>query len=260
MQIAVDVSITNLTNFELKPGDNAGILSWVLGPPVPVADFSADATSGDAPLTVNFTDLSTGSPTSWSWDFGDGNTSTDQNPTHIYTVAGVYTVTLIVTNETGAGTETKTDYITVLMVADFIGDPVSGSAPLTVKFEDQSIGVPTSWSWDFGDDNVSSNENPTHVYGSAGIYTVTLIASNISASDTETKTSYVTVAPFVPGAIITEDIAVPADFISSRFAILTGSAGAAFLENGIQLAIPSNAVAVQKSGFVRPSGPTLIFD
>lgn len=69
--------------------------------------------AGLAPLTVQFTDTSTGSPTSWAWTFGDGNTSTAQNPQHTYTAPGLYTVTLNATNEYGSDTETKTDYITV---------------------------------------------------------------------------------------------------------------------------------------------------
>jgi PKD repeat protein len=79
----------------------------------PVADFSADPTTGTAPLAVNFTDLSTGSITDWAWDFGDGGTSTEQNPTHTYNTPDTYTVSLTVTDPGGSDTETKIDYITV---------------------------------------------------------------------------------------------------------------------------------------------------
>jgi serine protease len=78
----------------------------------PVAQFSGMPTSGTEPLTVNFTDLSTGSITSWSWTFGDGGTSTAQNPSHVY-AAGTYTVSLTVTGPGGTDSETKTDYINV---------------------------------------------------------------------------------------------------------------------------------------------------
>jgi PKD repeat protein len=81
--------------------------------PAPVADFTADPASGTAPLTVNFTDLSTGSITDWAWDFGDSGTSTEQNPAHIYNTPGAYTVSLTVTGPGGTAIETKTDYITV---------------------------------------------------------------------------------------------------------------------------------------------------
>jgi PKD repeat protein len=79
----------------------------------PVANFSGSPTTGTAPLTVAFTDSSTGTPTSWAWTFGDGSTSTAQNPSHTYTVAGTYSVTLTATNAYGSASITKTDYITV---------------------------------------------------------------------------------------------------------------------------------------------------
>jgi PKD repeat protein len=81
--------------------------------PLVTANFSGSPTSGTAPLTVNFTDLSTGSPTSWSWNFGDGGTSTAQNPSHQYTLAGSYNVTLTATNACGSDAEVKNGYITV---------------------------------------------------------------------------------------------------------------------------------------------------
>ena len=79
----------------------------------PTAAFSATPTSGTAPLPVTFSDLSTGGPTSWSWDFGDGTTSSLQNPSHSYAAAGTYTVTLTATNASGSSTATKDAYITV---------------------------------------------------------------------------------------------------------------------------------------------------
>jgi len=82
--------------------------------PIPVANFSGSPTSGSYPLTVDFTDLSSGSLTSWDWDFGDGSgTSTVQNPSYIYDAVGVYTVTLTATNTNGSDTKIETDYITV---------------------------------------------------------------------------------------------------------------------------------------------------
>jgi PKD repeat protein len=87
----------------------------------PVASFTATPTSGSAPLTVNFTDASTGDTTSWAWDFGDGETATAQNPSHTYTTAGTYTATLTASNEVGSSTDTTT--ITV--------KPAAGPAPGT---------------------------------------------------------------------------------------------------------------------------------
>lgn len=82
-------------------------------PPAPVAAFTGTPTTGGAPLSVSFTDLSTHSPTSWLWSFGDGNLSAEQNPVHIYETPGTYTVNLKATNAGGFDTEQKDNYITV---------------------------------------------------------------------------------------------------------------------------------------------------
>ena len=82
-------------------------------PTAPTADFAGSPVSGEYPLTVNFTDASSGDPTSWSWTFGDGGTSTAQNPSHTYVAAGTYTVSLTAANAQGGDTATKTGYITV---------------------------------------------------------------------------------------------------------------------------------------------------
>jgi PKD repeat protein len=79
----------------------------------PVADFSASPTSGTAPLKVKFTDQSTENPATWQWDFGDGQTSIDQNPTHTYVTDDTYTVKLTVKNKTGSDSVTHFDYIKV---------------------------------------------------------------------------------------------------------------------------------------------------
>ncbi|MEJ2719894.1 MAG: PKD domain-containing protein, partial [bacterium] len=104
------------------------------GPTPPVAAFTGSPTSGDAPLTVYFTDQSTGSPTSWSWNFGDQGTSSAQNPSHTYTSSGTYTVTLTVSNAYGSDNEVKTNYITVT-------EPGSGYAalPYSTGFESGSF-------------------------------------------------------------------------------------------------------------------------
>ena len=81
--------------------------------PAPVANFSADVTIGRASLAVQFTDLSTGSLTAWRWDFGDGATSTEQNPRHEYTVAGIYQVILLATRDSDAEIEPEILTITV---------------------------------------------------------------------------------------------------------------------------------------------------
>ena len=152
--------------------------------------------TGYPPVTVNFRDTSTNSPTAWFWTFGDGGTSTAQNPVHVYQNAGTYTVTLTATNSYGSDTETKTGFVIVNgypPVAAFTGTPTSGNKPLTVTFTDQSTNSPTAWSWTFGDGGTSTAQNPVHVYQNAGTYSVTLTTSNAWGSDVETKTSYIIV-------------------------------------------------------------------
>jgi PKD repeat protein len=174
----------------------------------PTAGFSATPTSGRAPLQVSFSDASTGAPTSWTWDFGDGSTSTAQNPTHTYATQGSYTVSLTASNPQGASTETKAGYVVVdappAPVADFTATPRSGTAPLQVTFSDASTNSPTSWAWDFGDGSTSTEQNPTHTYGTPGSYDVTLTATNATGgSAPTTKTGYVTVlhtVTFTPSA------------------------------------------------------------
>ncbi len=162
------------------------------------ADFSADPTSGIAPLEVDFTDLSVGDIVSWSWDFGDTGTSALQNPSHTYTAAGTYTVGLTVTDSgENTDTETKIDYITVYegVNADFSATPTSGTAALEVDFTDLSVGDIDTRSWDFGDGGTSSDQNPTYEYTRPGTYDVSLTVSGDGGEDTETKSDYIEVSP-----------------------------------------------------------------
>ena len=328
------------------------------GVPPTAADFSATPTTGAAPLSVAFTDISSGGPTSWSWDFGDGASSTVQNPVHVYTSPGSFSVALTVTGPGGADGETKTNLIsvatlppiqtllpvadarvnqgtpnanagsaTVLRVrfaagnsyhsylrfdlsglggavtsaklrlfcsdgsnaggrlfptssswaenaiswnnkpaatgaqiagfgvvaagtwaevdvtsavggsgpinflltstssdnalyssreganppqlvvetgppqppaADFSASPTTGVAPLSVAFTDLTSNNPTSWSWDFGDGTSSSARNPLHVYGSAGIFSVTLTAASALGSSVIQRTDLVSVTALPP--------------------------------------------------------------
>ena len=81
----------------------------------PVADFTVDQRIGNAPFIVQFRDLSTNNPTSWLWQFGDGTTSTDQNPRHVYPYIGAYNVTLTATNQYGSDTAYKAGNATTLI-------------------------------------------------------------------------------------------------------------------------------------------------
>ena len=193
-----DVSLT-VTN---PGGSDTEIISEFItvGPEqlAPIADFTGSPTRGEVPLSVSFIDLSQNNPQEWVWDFGDGSVSEEQNPIHIYTDPGTYNVELFVSNPAGMDHKTITNYITVLPhviipEAEFSGSPRSGYAPLDVTFIDQSLGEPTTWVWDFGDGMVSTDKNPSHVYGTTGMFTVSLIVTNSAGQSQEIKDNYITV-------------------------------------------------------------------
>ena len=168
---------------------------------IPVASFTADETTGCVPMTVQFTNTSTGNPTNWNWSFGDigvGNTSTLPNPTKTYTTAGIYTVSLIAGNIPCGNSTPFTRIITVnsAPVARFNANQTSGCLPLTVLFTDTSTGAPTRWYWSFGDGKTSTTKNPVNTYSSAGTYIASLIAGNSSCNSTPfTRTITVSVVP-----------------------------------------------------------------
>ena len=167
----------------------------------PVSEFVAQTPMGVSPLPVNFTDLSTGIPTSWLWDFGDGNTSTAQNPMHTYMSSGIFTVSLTTSNALGMNTVAVANTVAVDFIppiANFAASITGGLSPLPVTFSDTSIdGVPTTWLWDFGDGNTSTSQNPTHTYISSGFYTVSMTATNAYGTDTLIQTNLIAV-DFIP--------------------------------------------------------------
>ena len=142
----------------------------------PVAGFTANQTSGGAPLTVRFYDASTNVPDTWNWTFGDGGSSAEQNPLYMYTNPGTYTVNLTVSNAGGQDTLSRTGYIVVNpdFYADFAASPLSGDAPLTVSFTDRSTGDPLVMFYNFGDGSTARSRNPEHTYRNPGTYDVSL--------------------------------------------------------------------------------------
>ncbi|MEI7856202.1 MAG: PKD domain-containing protein [Methanomicrobiales archaeon] len=155
--------------------------------------FSPNPSFGKAPLLVKFTDRSIGTPTSWKWDFGDGATSTEQNPVHTFTTGGAFDVKLEIAR--GAETATSTQIVNIggVPVADFIGAPTSVNVGETIAFTDKSSNSPNQWAWDFGDTKTLTTQNPSYAYQLKGIYTVSLTATNDNGKDTETKVSYINV-------------------------------------------------------------------
>ncbi len=149
----------------------------------PKAAFTSNDTKGCSPLVVQFSDASSGSPTQWKWDLGNGTISTQQNPSTIYLDPGTYTVKLIVSNSSGTDSIIKINYITVYAKPNviFTATPTAGCNPLTVQFADQSTGGSgniLNEVWDFGDGQISTASNPLHTYIVSDTFSVTLSVSN----------------------------------------------------------------------------------
>ncbi|MGI6374893.1 MAG: DUF7507 domain-containing protein [Anaerolineae bacterium] len=184
-----------------------------------VADFTFD----DVCLsdgTVDFVDETTGGemPYTYAWDFGDGGTSTSQNPSHTYAAAGDYQVTLTVTDaQTPPRTDSQTYTVHVWAspVASFTATPLSGPAPLEVTFTDTSTagspngGAIAAWAWDFDDGGTSTAQNPTHTFSAVGTYTVKL-----TVTDAHGCSHYVThdiEATATPGFTVDKKVLAPHD-------------------------------------------------
>ncbi len=159
----------------------------------PVASFTASDTYPCIGDNVTFTNTSTGGAT-YFWDFGDGNTSTATTPTHIYSLTGTYTVTLIATDAHGcSNTAVYSGYIHITKPnASFVmSDSVSICPPLLVNFTNTSSGA-ASYSWDFGDGSTSVAPSPADLYITPGVYNVQLIAANVDGC-TDTAIGHVTI-------------------------------------------------------------------
>lgn len=187
----------------------------------PTAVASATPIRGVFPLLVNFSSAgstdSDGIIVSYNWDFGDGGSSTDANPSHTYILPSTYAATLTVTDEEG-GTDTKTVSINVrdpnlAPIAVASGTPTSGKEPLVVAFssagsaDQEADGSIVSRSWNFGDGTATSSaSNPSHTYTSSGNYTATLTVTDNDGA-TDTKTVAITVnANQAPTAVAGSDI------------------------------------------------------
>ncbi|MBI1341460.1 MAG: PKD domain-containing protein [Terrimonas sp.] len=176
---------------------------------VPSANFTASPTSGCSPLVVNFQDLSSNNPSSWVWNFGNGATSTAQNPTTTFFNPGTYTISLTATNASGSNTLTRTAYITVYEspTVNFSVNQATGCFPLRAQFTDLSTAGSgnsiTSWEWSFGDGAVSTQQNPSHNYNITGNYSVTLKVTNDKGCiKTVTKNQFIQVSQGVTASFL----------------------------------------------------------
>ncbi|MCB0683227.1 MAG: PKD domain-containing protein, partial [Saprospiraceae bacterium] len=153
---------------------------------IPTAGFGADSQEGCVPFTVQFFDDSEGEPTAWNWMFPGGtpSSSTEQDPVVTYNAAGVYSVSLTVTNLAGTNTLNQLEFIEVGDVPEAEFSFAIDMAD--VMFTNLSTGA-TTYTWDFGDGQMSAQASPTHTYQQSGIYTVMLTATNACGSTSFTQ-------------------------------------------------------------------------
>ena len=174
---------------------------YIVVAPLAVPDFTTSLNEN----TVAFTNTSTNA-TTFSWDFGDGTTSSETNPAHTYQNDGQYTVILTATNDCGTETIEQVVSTASFPQAAFTATNTNGCGPLTVIFTDQSSENTTTWAWSFpgGTPASSTEQNPTVIYENAGTYSVTLVASNSSGAANITEADLVTVAPLPTPGFITD--------------------------------------------------------
>jgi len=190
----------------------------------PQASFSASPNAGCAPLNTDFLYTgSSGNPTSWLWNFGDpssgvNNTSTLQNPSHIFNNTGCYTITLLVSNAQGCSdTIHHFDMICVGSppIPDFSASPVVTCAWQEVVFTDSSQGIDstTSWQWDFIGvppfDVMNTSQNPSYLYPDTGWFDVTLVLCNSGCCDTLTIDSMIHILPPIANFTVTNNCLDP---------------------------------------------------
>jgi PKD repeat protein len=187
---------------------------------IPKVHFVASPTTGFDSLNVQFYDSSTGFVSSWLWNFGDNQTSIDQNPIHRYTSIGNFPVTLIVSGKRGSDTSKQPITIVISPTkahADFSAAPDSGAKPLSVQFTDLSSGTVSARVWDFGDKSTATEKNPTHVYATTGVYKVILAVSGAGGVDTMKKPDFITV---VDSNAVTNKLRVSGQYANGDSAVL----------------------------------------
>jgi PKD repeat protein len=175
--VAVGSSHTNSTNY-------------------PNTGFSVSSLYPATGANVSFTDKSGGVPTSWLWDFGDGNTSSSQNPVYAYSTVGNYNLTLTSSNVNGYGVHIEYAFMHPYSPAsngDFTANATSGTVPLSVLFNDTSTGSPTSWTWGIDGVYQTNTQDMTVTFNNVGIYSINHTASNAVRTGSKTKTNYIQV-------------------------------------------------------------------
>jgi PKD repeat protein len=218
---------------QLSVTNNCGSSSYldsIIVMPQPIAFFGTNVNSGCSPLALSIANLSSGLPDSYFWDFGNGITSTSSaNLIQETFITGstptVYTISLVVQNE--CGLDSISHIITVLpntVTAFFNSSITSGCENLTVDFTQYSIGG-TIYNWDFGDNNTSTQLNPTHTFMNPGNYDVSLVINDGCAFDTMVTTIVVNPAPLVGFSVAPDSVCInePFNFTNSSLNLANSS-------------------------------------
>ena len=197
-------------------GTNTADLSdYILVEQAPTASFSAVPTD----LSVAF-DATSPDATGYTWDFGDGNGSSQEDPTHVYATDGTYTVSLTVTNNCGTDVTTQTIVASTMPVAQFSATTTEGCTPFVAQFNNQSSGNATGFQWTFpgGTPGTSTAENPTVTYNNPGSYDVSLTVTNPSGTSTADLSDYILVgtAPTASFSSIVNDLVISLDATSAN--------------------------------------------
>jgi PKD repeat protein len=241
------VTVGAFTDNVAFASDNGGAVTNTVtgtGALVPAASFSGSPTVGTVPLAITFTDVSTGTITNRSWNFGDGGTTntTETSVAYTYNSAGTNTVSLTVYGPVGTSNQTRTAYIVVTNppppVAAFSGSPTTGATPLPVTFIDGSTGNITNRFWDFGDGGTTNTTaiSVDHTYAAAGTNTVSLTAFGLGGSSTLSQPNYIiatnVVADTTPPAL---QIVSPTDYqiFTNAGITVSGTASDASGLNGV---------------------------
>ena len=162
----------------------------------PQATFTTSGNSSSSvPFTVNFFNNSLNS-NQWFWDFGDGATSNQENPSHTYNSFGNFEAELIAVDSTTGCSDTFSRQISIISItADFTSEATAGCGPTVIQFEDLSTGTITNWFWVFGNGAISTDQNPVAIYPNPGTYNVSLTVTDGFNSDTRTVIGYVVIGP-----------------------------------------------------------------
>ncbi len=188
-----DITLTVTTSVGCN--GTVSLPGYITVDPLPIPAFVVNTPDGCAPHTTTITN-NTAYGATYLWDFGNGTTSTNPNPTAVYPDSGVYTITLTATSPHGCqASVTQTDVVYVEIITAMIAaTPRTGCAPLTVNFTGSSTPAGASWSWIYGDGFTGSGQTPTHTYNAIGSYDVSMIVTSpLGCVDTITRNNFIRV-------------------------------------------------------------------